>query len=394
MRILPYLLAAVVTVLTACSSRKAAESQDASAPAEQNWSSNMRSLMQTLADLLPLVHRREDFQKPENRERILTATQKLESLSHMIGKKGAGPEADPAVRFTAEQMAQDLRRTREALQFQQLEYARLSLRNVTGYCIACHTRHGDGTQFPVQAFNSKVEKLSPLERAEFYTATRQFDRAAREYDVVLAESASLSPLEWEHAARQALALEVRVKRSPEGTERVINLIAGSPRATRSLQEDASQWKQAVTEWRAEEQDRARFVKRVPVKQVQWADEMMRRARKRQRYEMDRAADVEYLRASDALSTVLSHSELRGKDLALALLLAGESTEALRDLSFWTMHETLYEQCILAAPKSPSARKCYSRLEASVLASYTGSGGVALPEEVSRKLLGLKKRLSK
>lgn len=262
-----------------------------------------------------------------------------------------------------------------------------------GYCIACHTRHGSGTKFPANVFNSKISRLNDYEKAEFYTATRQFDLAAQQYQKVLTNPRTdLKPLEWEHSARQALALEVRVRRNPNAASMVVQDILKSPNVSQSLKEDASQWQIALQLWSAEEKTRTRLVKLPPIKQIQLAEQLVNQAKRRQKYPMDRSGDIEYLRASDTLHTVLSHSDLKPKDEVKALYFAGVSTEALRDLSFWTMHETLYETCIEKMPKSPFAKKCFERLESSILSSYSGSGGTHVPEYVSKKLRMLKTKL--
>jgi hypothetical protein len=387
----------VSAALIGCSS-SSEKNQDAAggASTEASWSENMRSLMKTMSELLPLVHRKEEFQKAENRKFIEDSTEKLSKLSHNINSRSLPPETDPAIGFMAQQFAQDMQRTREALAFGQMEYARLSLRNITGYCIACHTRHGDGTKFPAQVFNSKVSNLNDMEKAEFYTATRQFDLATQFYQKALTDTrAPLKPLEWEQAAREALALEVRVKRSPEGTMLVIDDIAKSTKATGSIKEDAVEWRKAVTNWMEESGNRrTRLLKVPPAKQIKLAEHLVASAQRRQKYPMDRAGDIEFLRASDILHTALSQGDLKDKEQAQALYLAGVSTEALRDLSFWTMHETLYELCVQKAPKSAFAKKCYQRLEASLTGSYSGSSGTNLPAEVAGKLRELKSKLKK
>ena len=358
---------------------------------DPNWSTNMRSLMEVLTELLPVVHRKADFDKPENRALIETATQRLSKLSHSMNSKSIPPETDPSIRFMSQLFEQEIKRTKESLEFGQLEYARLSLRNITGYCIACHTRHGESTKLPAQIFNSRVSSLTAAEKAEYYAATRQFDLAASQYKSLLGSSRSeLKPLEWEQAARQALALEVRVHRDPQGAIQIVDKILQSQRAPTTFKAEATEWKQALQNWLSESTDRrTRFLKMTPKRELETAEELIQQAQKRQRYPMDRAGDMEYLRASDLLHTALSMNLLKPKEEAQALYLAGISSEALRDLSFWTMHETLYELCIDRAPGTTLANKCFDRLESSIKSSYSGSSGINIPGEVQEHLMELK-----
>jgi hypothetical protein len=49
-----------------------------------------------------------------------------------------------------------------------------------------------------------------------------------------------------------------------------------------------------------------------------------------------------------------------------------------------------EMAIRLDPKSPVAAKAYDLLNAYILASYTGSSGVHLPEEIQEYLEGLRR----
>jgi hypothetical protein len=114
----------------------------------------------------------------------------------------------------------------------------------------------------------------------------------------------------------------------------------------------------------------------------------------QDYPADRAADVEYLRATallhDALEKPTDNAPpLTGLERAEGLYLAGQSSEALQDLYLWSTHEFYYEDCIHAAPAAKEGQRCYRRLEATLYRGYTGSRGTQIPKSVVEHLAELR-----
>jgi hypothetical protein len=278
---------------------------------------------------------------------------------------------------------EDISRALEALKTGNRDYARHILKDTTSYCIQCHTQTSNGPQFPHLNLDISINELSFLEQAEFYAATRQFDRALEAYSKALGseELAKNDPFSWENAARSALAITVRVKNNAKETMEFLNRLETNKLLPESSQGALKAWKKSATEWQKEKNPTLSS----PQEQLKLADSLIKKAKQRQEFPLDHSQDIPYFRASSLLHDLLQKRG-RSDDLtANALYLAGIASEATRDMNFWTLHETYYEQCIRLKPKTPLARQCFDRLKDSVTLGYSGSAGLKLPPEVSKRL---------
>jgi hypothetical protein len=360
------------------------------------WAAKMHQLSQTLSDLLPLVASRAKFAEEKNLPRVEADTRALRSLAHDLNA-GPKPSADPGMKMMSARFEEDLDRALESLKTGNRDYARNILKDSTAYCIQCHTASQNGPEFTRLNLNINLSELNALERAEFFTATRQFDNALAEYKKIIADEpvAQADPFEWERAARSALAIIVRVKNDPQAAGDILSQIRQNPRAPKSTQEALPSWTKSVREWAKEKPAKSKTTKKAtpaantPEAQLATAETLINKAQKGQEYPLDHSQDILYFRASSLLSDFLAHREESDALTAKALYLAGIASEATRDMNFWTLHETYYERCIQADPHSPLARQCYARYADSITLGYSGSGGVRIPPEVGRHLAKLK-----
>jgi hypothetical protein len=252
---------------------------------------------------------------------------------------------------------------------------------MTGYCVACHTR-SSGADYSNQSTKGSVPGLKPFEQAEYFTSTRQFDRALGDYERIVEEAgktAEYSP-DWERAARTSLALAIRVKNDPDRALRIVERVIATHGAPCFLKEQASAWKESLLKWKAEVPRSAQSEEGYYAEAIRLVSE----AKALQKYPADRSADVLYLRASRTV-----HDQLRafpdGKRLAEALYLAGLCYEVLDGLNLWDLHEVYYQACIQKAPHSVVARQCYRHYEESVYTGFSGSAGTSIPGDVKQKL---------
>lgn len=354
---------------------------------EPTWSRRMQSLSQALSELLPDLTSQERFSNPQNADRIKKHVQTLSKAVHAIGKRsGAKPvDTDPTLHFVAELLEQEVARAQRELGRGNRAYARSVLKSVTGYCISCHTRSSSGPQFPELKLSADLESLKPAEKAEYFVATRQFDRAYAQYENLLSNTAFArsQKLDWEQAAKTALAVAVRVQRNPGNARHVVDLVLKQKEAPYFVRTHAASWREAIDQWEKE-----------PKKSLDSAEgffaeatRLTAMAKQQQKYPADHAADVWYLRSSAAAHDVLA-KELTGERASQALYLAGLSYEALDDAS--SIHELYYESCIRTTPASEIAQQCYRRLEEVLYFGYSGSGGTSIPDDVAARLERLKK----
>lgn len=368
------------------SSNKASDSAGGSSGSAESWQGGMQKLNATVSDLIPYVFDDRQFNDPKNYDVIEERTKDLAVLAHKLDQSKEGavvpPSADPALVFFANQFQGDLTRAYESLLSDHRSYAQSVLKTSISYCVSCHTRGDTGPKFNFQTNSQFVTKLRPLERAKFFTATRQFDSAMKEY-LGLLENPSTGrerPFDIERAARGALAISVRVNKDPKTSKRIATDVANRSSTPLFVRSDAETWVKAISEWESDRspapQTEAAFLSRTRG--------LIRRAESQQRYSADMRGDIYYLRATGLVHDYFQRFP-QGKDSAEMFYLAGMSYQALRELGFWTIHEMYFERCIRQSPHTKLARQCYEQFEQSVLLGYSGSAGLFLPAGVGKQL---------
>ena len=380
----------VLILGAACSSSKpasapVAEKAETATQAPTTWQAKMQGLSTTLSDLLPMVASRAKFNNPKNLDRITADTQQLKTLAHSL-KMGTSPNSDPTMRVMSSLFNEDLERALESLRGGNPDYSRQILKDTTAYCIECHTQTNNGPDFPRLSLTVDTNELSSLEQAEFFAATRQFGAALEAYKRVLADQsmAKTDPFAWEQAARSALAIVVRVKMDTKETGALLAKIEALPTLPVSTKRAIKTWKKSLKEWQKEPRKPLKTADQVLAKSNSLIDE----AQKMQEFPLDHSEDLLYFRAASLLHDLLATQDRTIEQTARALYLSGIASEATRDMNFWTLHETYYEQCIQVLPHSKQAKDCYERLKDSVTAGYSGSSGTRVPPEVQTRLNNL------
>ncbi|MEZ4750491.1 MAG: hypothetical protein R3B54_07630 [Bdellovibrionota bacterium] len=94
-------------------------------------------------------------------------------------------DADPSIGMLSVIFEDEAKHAQIALNQGHLEYARAMLLSLSSYCISCHTRTDFGPKFPVLKLDAKTDSLTTGEKADLFSATRQFDRALTEYEKII-----------------------------------------------------------------------------------------------------------------------------------------------------------------------------------------------------------------
>lgn len=351
-----------------------------------SWSQKMQSLSKTLAELMTDLSSDTRFETPANKKKIEEHAKTLSKLAHDLNKKGMNkPDLDPSVVMLSQVFSDEADHAYQELKRGHRSYARDRLRSLSGYCIACHTRTQSGPQFSNLPLNPTTEKLSTIEKGEFFTATRQFDRALQEFQGIVEDE--LAPargsIEWERAARYALAIAVRVKKDPNFALGIVDRIIASKNAPYFFKQNAHEWKKSIQDWMNEATRKAQTEEGYRAEAMR----LLTEAHKLQKYPMDRSGDVAYLRASAAIHEWMQLAP-SNKNTNEAFLMAGICYEVLGPINLGELHEMYYEACVRQAPHTPTAEVCYQRYEQSIYAGYTGSGGTHLPSEIKSKVTNL------
>lgn len=379
------LLGASIVSTLGCSHPQGAKQTTAGAP-PKDWPQKMQQLSQILSDLLPFVANPKKFSDPANAEKIERDTTELKALAHAL-KTGEMPNNDPSMKVVSQLFDDDLARALASLKNGNRDYARRILSDTTSYCIQCHTQTNNGPEFPMLSFDLQMKDLKPLDRAEFLTATRQFEPALVSYKQALSEPdlAKTDTFAYEAAAREALAISVRVHKDPKEALGLIKAISKNRALPAPFKKTTAAWKKSLEEWRKEKPKKLAKNENPALHELAQAETLIAGARSAQSNPLDGSQDIPYLRAASLLHDLIQRPTRTDELSARALYLLGISSEATRDTNFWGMHETYYEQCIRLRPRTEQSRQCFGRLKDSVLMGYSGSGGTVVPPAIQKRL---------
>lgn len=346
----------------------------------------MQKLYLTLSDLLTHSSSEERYSDKNNRSKIEEDLKSLSTLSHsMNDREFKGEKSDPTLGILSGYLREETATAYEAFKTGKTEYSRNIVRALPGTCIACHSRTNQGAQFEKLALEPSAGNLSIVEKAEFYAATRQFDRAEKGFLSIIEneKTATEDPYTWEHAIRQSLTIAIRVKKDPELAKKIIDSALIQKKAAFYVRQDLSQWKKSVDQWLKEPKRTIQSEKGLYAEGARLISD----AHKLQKFPMDHSADISYLRASSIYYDLIQIAP-NGKYASEALLMEGICNEVLSPKGFEDLHRLYYESCIRKSPHSGIAMDCYRRYERSTVQGYTGSAGVSLPDDIKQKLLDL------
>lgn len=363
----------VVAILTASAATSFAQSGEL--PRRE-----MAIMAKELGRVLPLVVSDTEREKATTATRLAKSLDILVATARQVETKLPAANDDPIMRFVPTKLSATFRAAQHDLKVGNPTRMRARLLNVTGYCIACHTRTAGGEASIKIDPDFGESELSNLDTAEFYVATRQFSAAIVRLEYALNDVvfASRYPHRWERAAKKLLALTVRVQQKPRLVLELLAKIRDSKTAPAGLQRDLEIWKEAVKSWLGEsEGDGAPSL--ANAKRL-FKDGNARVAASGS----SDAGLVDYLRASAMTHLLLQQPP--SSDTGETLFLAGQVAEKVASLNLTTLHEIYYEACIRSEPHTALARSCFARFKASQLAvGVTDGKALVYPDDVYLRL---------
>jgi hypothetical protein len=347
----------------------------------------MAGLYYTVSNLLPLVLNKADFENKKNAKKIARQMNALATLTKkMASNTTRFADSDPSIGYISAQFAGDISYAIGMWNKGDRIVPRRILRNVTDYCISCHTRTGKGLHFG-QANQSLAFKSMPtINKAEYLLATRQFEEALKAYEIILIDTsiAKINPEGWSTAVKKLLAVTIRVKNDPFLTLEMISRIQDNPDSMPpALQADVAEWRRGAKSWLDEK------------KSTSENDDQKYSAVVRLMKEADAAvlvtpggALVQHMRASTILHEVLGRVR-GGRHYQEMFWRAGESANYLRNFNLWTLQDIYYEQCVRVGGDIALSKTCLKALEASMVTSYGVASKSGLPEFLKVRLESLK-----
>lgn len=342
--------------------------KDSQVPA--NWHSNMHQLSLSLSKLMPLAVSATEFNKPENLKTIKVETKKIVDITAHLKKDKLAPDGDPSLNFSAEKFHRDMVHSYNQLTLGNNRYARHLIKNTANYCFGCHSRTNQGREGLNWSWGIDVSKFPPLDRALYFSAVREYDKALVEYDKVLNNKTVVAkdPYTWELSAKKSLAIAVRVKRDPQLAYNIVNRFLAAKSVPVSLRQTALEWRNSIKQWNSEATAKKKATNVTRRQQLEKAKSLVQEAWKTLSFPQSGAGVVYYLRASTELHDLLKN-KVEDKTYGEALYMAGVVAESLKDINLWTLHEAYYEACIRKFPRTALAKKCYLRYESVILGTY-------------------------
>lgn len=361
------------------------------APVQAEDAADLKTTMnknfEALMNLQPFAADQNAFSDPKNKEAIQRNLDALSGLQHVFPQKMADQEPGlAAISLLFSNYVSDIKKS--FANGANGGYVRNEVRTMTGYCLSCHTRVATDRVFTDVASKVDAASLTDFDRAEFYAATRQFDKAAAAFEKIItdAPSGELAYIVLGRGIRELLSITVRVKQDPQATLKILEKLRARDDLPEFFTRYLGEWIKDVKSWQQETKKPADMK---PAELIAKAKSLIDQAASRQLFQLDPTADVNYLRATSYIHEALQR-EPKGKFRAQALYLLGVCYDALQDPLLWALDSLYFEQCIREFPHTEPARKCYTRYAAKLYFGYSGSGGTYVPEDELKKLAELRK----
>lgn len=361
-------------------------------PAASGTRAAMRAIFDALVELMPLSLTEARFEARAERPRVEAALQRM--LDNAEGLRRHGADLPASYEFLRQTLVNDLSQAEESYRLGHFEAARFLVHDVVNACFGCHTRLPETERFDMGAEllgQSEVASLPLAERALLATAARQFDTALGLYEALfLAAGESPSNIAYSGAFENYLKIAVRVRGDLERTSAAFRRFLERGDVPTYLRIHVESWLEALAELRVAE---------LPEDGLEAGRQVFREAQLRSLFPEDPRALVHFVEASRLLhGYVQAHAAdadaaaAPARDrLGEAYYLLGVAESHITSNYWYSETEFFLESAIRLSPGSSYARKAYAWLEEDVLMGYSGSAGLALPEDVA-EYLGKLRRL--
>jgi hypothetical protein len=317
----------------------------------------MHKVYAAIAYLLPLSVRGGDQASGWDKELIDKNLQALADASATLVKHAKGKDAE--FRFLARSFDDTVKDIDKSFREQWPAFAYYSLMELTQHCVACHSRLPSQAQTEFgQRLMARMDtaQFEPLELAQLFVATRQFDAAMSTYEKKLMNPQEAAiDLDYGGVLLQYLDLAVAVEGDLARPREVLQRFAARPDSPLYLRRRIALWTDAM-------QKLAPKLKSPP--QLAEARELFHTADGMTRAPNGRERAVHDLVAASILHRYVDqHPERTGADIAEAYYMLGVITLRTMEPKYSVPEmELLFAAAVRAAPKGPFAEESYALLE--------------------------------
>ncbi len=337
----------------------------------------MRTIYASMQVLLPLSVDDEAFRNPQNKSRIREVLKTLaERAEQVAGHVGRG---DRRIQYLGGSLARESKESLRRFEAGQLDGAQFYVRQLTSFCVACHSGLPSPADSPLSRdfVSEKTLRELPLpQRAELQIATRRFDDALATLETVF-ESPLVHPAELLDPLTQYLTVAIRVKHDLDRPRPVLAKLASRPDLWTNLRSDLVRWQQTLDLHAKDSVEKPSLAS---------ARALLDEANEITAFPTDRQGLVHYLLASSQLLRYLeARANATDRDAAEAYYLLGliESRTSLDD--FVSEADFYLETAIRMAPRDPIGAEAFRLLEEETEVGWSGSGGTHMPADVRENL---------
>jgi cytochrome c553 len=293
---------------------------------------------------------------------------------------------DPSLRVNLSLIQTHMGDAQRAFQDGSKPFARFMVQSSLQMCIACHTRvKTHDFAFP----EPEMGKASASERADYYFATRQFQKGRELYEEVV-EGYPGNKAGFTNLRKAVLALAVyyaRVKDDPAGGAEYFRKAAKFEGLPAYQQKELASWAEEFARWSKEKGGEGGGTE---LQLVSRAKALLRKDDFSLIEAHDRNFHVLRLRASALLHRALEAPGGKSPAKGEALYYLGQIYNRISSVFFFRFGEMYLKACIREYPKTATARSCYASLEQAVHEGYTGTAGTDVPDDEQIELMRLRK----
>lgn len=296
-----------------------------------------------------------DFTAPENDNSIRTS---LTTVEEHLDRLRTRVFADqPALRQTVSMLQNQVGDADRFFRENDKSYARYLLESSLQMCIACHTRTASA-DFVLPEPDLVV--AGPMEKADYFFATRQFEKGQAAYAAILdMPKTALSKETIQKAAFACLVYFARVKEDPQGGKAYFAGLAKEKKFSALDRSQFTTWARAFGVWAKA---------KVGDVKIETEAEMLKRARALLPKVWEKSGTktmVQNLRASSLLYSILETSGEKSPAKAEALLDLGKIYERIPYQPNFRFGDMYLKACIENYSKQMAAKNCYEALKQAV-----------------------------
>ena len=347
-------------------------------PLAEEIKSSMHKLLEPLRVLQPYLADEDRFTDSDNANTIEAQIQELRKDFHTIETIPTRYKSQPGFQENIKNVAELLDDASRRFKEGRSEYAWWRLQRLPTDCFSCHATYKVSSQISNAAVID--ESLSPLDKARFLLATRQFAEAKGTLIQALNDPAYR--LYDDQILRSILLVETRISKDPKASVALFKELSETPGLPLDDKHTAQKWTRGLEAW-------AKAPAVPEAAKLSTGEKLITTGVTRGiDFQQD---DVSLLRGTALVHEALESGKISEPQRRKAIYLLGYAYNHLSQFFTEAWGELYLEKCIEEFPNTQEAKWSYNIYSDKVMDDFTGSGGSSIPDEVKLHLEDLRKK---